>query len=274
MTRGVVARAVVHAGDMGTARRRIRALAGWVLLLCMGTTAALVMTTGQGNAEAVDPAERPEESQLPMGPELYLANCASCHGDQGQGTFRGPTLIGVGAASAHYWLASGRMPIDEPDEEPVRREPAFSEEEIALLVDYVARLGEGPSIPDLDAGAEVDLARGGSLYRLHCAACHNWDGKGGALVNDAIAPMLHPVPSLQVAEAIRIGPGAMPQFTEEQLSDDALADVVAYVDYLKDPRDAGGFPLAHWGPSTETVAAFVGIGVIVLLAAWLGERSG
>ncbi len=212
-------------------------------------------------------------SELPSGPDLYERNCASCHGNQGEGTFRGPSLIGVGAASADYWLRSGRMPLPllEPGQEAKRNEPAFTDREIRQLVAFVASLGEGPEIPELDL-AEVDLAAGGELYRVNCASCHNWDGKGGALVNRENAPPLHPVPNRQLAEAIRIGPGAMPQFSEEQLDDQQLDDVVAYVDYLRTPQDAGGYGLAHWGPSTETIAGFVALGVLVLVAAWLGER--
>lgn len=206
-----------------------------------------------------------------IGPDLYLQNCASCHGDQGEGTFRGPTLVGVGAASAHYWLSSGRMPLDEPHEDPTRSEPHFTDAQIAALVDYIAGLGDGPPIPTVDTG-DVDLARGGELYRLNCASCHNWDGKGGALVNSTNAPSLHPVPTLQVAEAIRIGPGTMPQFAEDHFGQTELNEVVAYVEYLRTPRDAGGFGLGHWGPATETVAGFIGLAVLVGVTAWVGER--
>lgn len=243
-------------------RSRARALLGWAAVVAVA-----------GSVFLLQPARGQEitDAQPPRGPTLYQANCASCHGNRGQGTFRGPTLIGVGAASADYWLRSGRMPISEPDQEAKRGEAAFDDAEIRLLVDYVASLGAGPEIPELDM-ADVDLARGGELYRVNCASCHNWDGKGGALVNRGNAPPLHPVPNLQLAEAIRIGPGAMPLFSEEQLDGQELADVVAYADYLRTPRDAGGFGLAHWGPSTETIASFVAMGVLILLTVWLGER--
>lgn len=251
---------------VGGIRRRPRAgaLLGWVVVLAVaGTMLFLRPAHGQDVGE----------SELPRGPALYQASCASCHGNQGQGTWRGPSLIGVGAASADYWLRSGRMPIDEPDEEAKRGEPAFSDAEIRELVAYVDRLGGGPPIPELDL-TDVDLARGGELYRLNCASCHNWDGKGGALVNRGNASPLHPVPNRQLAEAIRIGPGAMPQFSERQLDDQELNDVIAYADYLRTPQDAGGYGLAHWGPSTETLAGVVAMVVLVLVTAWLGERGG
>jgi ubiquinol-cytochrome c reductase cytochrome c subunit len=246
-------------------RRRIAAVLGWALVLALaGVVLVLAPARGQ-EVTSGQPAA--------VGADLYERNCASCHGTTGQGTFRGPTLIGVGAASADYWLRSGRMPLPlrAPDQEATRGDPAFDDAEIRALVDHVAGFGGGPTIPDVDTTG-ADLAAGGELYRVNCASCHNWDGKGGALVNRGNAPPLHPVPNRQLAEAIRIGPGAMPQFSAEQLDAEELDNVIAYVDYLRTPRDAGGYGLAHWGPSTETVAAFVAMIVLVGITAWLGER--
>jgi ubiquinol-cytochrome c reductase cytochrome c subunit len=242
---------------------RVRAMLQWALTLAAMGVVVLLARPALG--------QRADGSEPPQGPLLYQRACASCHGNQGEGTFRGPTLIGVGAASADYWLRSGRMPLRDPDQPAERRPPAFSEAEIQQLVTYVARLGEGPEIPEVDL-ANVDLARGGDLYRVNCAACHNWDGKGGALVGRTNAPPLRPVPNRQVAEAVRIGPGIMPGFTVTQLNERELDDVVAYVDYLRTPQDVGGYGLAHWGPSTETVAGFIALGLLVSVTAWLGER--
>jgi ubiquinol-cytochrome c reductase cytochrome c subunit len=242
---------------------RARPLLQWALTIAAVGVTALLARPAHGQ-DAEDATPRP-------GPLLYQRACASCHGNEGEGTFRGPTLIGVGAASADYWLRSGRMPLRDPEQPAVRRPPAFSEAEIQQLVMYIARLGEGPEIPDVDLG-DVDLARGGDLYRVNCAACHNWDGKGGAMVGRTNAPPLRPVPNRQVAEAVRIGPGIMPEFSQAQLNDQELEDVIAYVDYLRTPQDVGGYGLAHWGPSTETIAGFVALGLLVSVTAWLGER--
>lgn len=248
----------------GEGRRRIAPLLGWAFVLAIiGVALALQPARGQEASEQV----------ASLGPDLYLQHCASCHGTGGEGTFRGPTLIGVGAASADYWLRSGRMPLPlrAPDQQAKRGEPAFDDTEIRALVDHVAGFDGGPAIPTVTT-VGADVAAGGELYRVNCASCHNWDGKGGALVNRGNAPPLHPVPNRQLAEAIRIGPGAMPQFSVEQLDEEELNNVVAYVDYLRTPEDAGGFGLAHWGPSTETVAGFVAMIVLVGVTAWLGER--
>lgn len=252
-------------GSRLTGVARARALGNLLLWTgILGLTAAWLFTA------AASPAGGQEG--LPRAPELYQRHCAHCHGTQGTGTYRGPTLVGVGAASADFYLRSGRMPIAHPAEEVERGEPAFGEEQIRELVDYVAALGEGPAIPTV-APEGADLGVGGELYRLHCAACHNWDGKGGALVNRQNAPNLHGVPARQVAEAIRIGPGAMPVFGEDLLTDEQLNEVVAYVVALEQPRDLGGFGLFHWGPAVETLAAFVALGGLLLVTAWLGEHG-
>jgi ubiquinol-cytochrome c reductase cytochrome c subunit len=264
----------------GGRRRGARSWAAWAVVAAVVGVLALT----SGTARSQQPSGQPTGPTGSVtaadegGAGLYGRNCASCHGNQGEGTFRGPTLIGVGAASADYWVRSGRMPLAEPDQEAKRGPVAFTDAQIRLLVDHVtaftpADADQGPAIPDVDL-AGANLAEGGQLYRVNCASCHNWDGKGGALVNRNNAPPLHPVPLRQVAEAVRIGPGAMPTFTAEQLDEQELADVVAYVDYLRSPQDRGGFGLAHWGPSTETVAGFVAMVVLVLLTAWLGERRG
>lgn len=205
------------------------------------------------------------------GEQLYQQECVQCHGSAGEGTHRGPALTEAGAASADFYLRSGRMPIEDPGEEVARGEAHFDDAQIRALVDYVDSLGEGPAVPELELG-DIDQSRGGELYRRNCASCHNWDGKGGALVGRQNAPDLHAVPSTQIAEAVRIGPGSMPSFGTDVLTDEDLADVVAYVQYLEEPEDEGGYGLAHWGPATEAVAAFLAVGGLLVVTSWLGER--
>ena len=40
-----------------------------------------------------------------------------------------------------------------------------------------------------------NVARGGDLYRLNCASCHNFTGRGGALSSGKYAPGLDPAPA-------------------------------------------------------------------------------
>ena len=207
------------------------------------------------------------------GQALYEVACTSCHGGDGRGVEgRGPTLEEAGAAAADFYLSSGRMPMDDPSGQTQRKPPAFDDEEIEALVAYVATLGEGPAVPDIHP-EDGDLSDGQQLYTANCAACHNSAGSGGALGQAIYAPPVTPASARQVAEAIRIGPGAMPAFGAGALDDEDVASIQRYVDYLKDPEDPGGLPLGRLGPVPEgLVAWFVGIGSMLGVARWLGAR--
>ena len=89
------------------------------------------------------------EGDAAEGQAVFLARCASCHGESGQGTARGPSLIGVGAAAADFELRTGRMPFGGArGTQAVRKPPAFDDGTIRDLVAYVASLGPDPAIPD------------------------------------------------------------------------------------------------------------------------------
>jgi ubiquinol-cytochrome c reductase cytochrome c subunit len=203
----------------------------------------------------------------------YLGDCATCHGSEGRGTNRGPSIVGVGRASVDYMLSSGRMPIDDPNEGLHRRKPAYGPAMRRALIDYVATFGTGGlDIPVVQRRA-ADVAFGGELFRLHCAACHSWAGEGGALLHRE-APTLRHSTVTQIAEAIRVGPGGMPAFGTAALDDQQLASVVAYVRALRHPRDRGGLSLWHLGPLPEGAVAWViGIGLLILATQWIGERN-
>ncbi|HEX8769717.1 MAG TPA: cytochrome c, partial [Acidimicrobiales bacterium] len=159
----------------------------------------------------------------------------------------------------------------DPDIAARRHTPAYPPPIIHDLVDYVWSLtgGGGPDIPHIGTG---NLAEGGSLFRLQCAACHAWAGDGGALVHIQ-APALHSATDVQIAEAIRVGPGQMPGFGVAALTDEQLAGVVAYVRYLDQPDDRGGEPLWHLGPFAEGALALVAVGGLLLFSRWIGERG-
>ena len=72
-----------------------------------------------------------------------------------------------------------------------------------------------------------DLGRGGDLFRLNCASCHNFTGKGGALSSGKFAPELEPANEQQILHAMRTGPQNMPKFSDRQLSFDAKKDIIA-----------------------------------------------
>jgi ubiquinol-cytochrome c reductase cytochrome c subunit len=246
---------------MGARRARL----GGALVLAGAVAFGVIRSAGAqddtGNDEAVQ-----------AGRALYETGCISCHGIEGEGVpDRGPTLIGVGAASTYFMLSSGRMPTDDPDGQTRRKPPAYTPEQIDQLVAYVASLGDGPPIPMIDP-ADGDLAEGQQLYTANCAACHNSAGSGGALGQAIYAPAVTKATPTQVAAAVRTGPGAMPVFGPAVLDDQELASVMRYVEYLKDPEDPGGAPLGRVGPVPEGFVAWVfGIGAVLLIVHWLGS---
>lgn len=218
--------------------------------------------------EAIDDPEAIADGQ-----ELFRSGCVSCHGVGGVGGPGGPPIQDAGAASAHFYLTTGRMPAAvKSEEQPARKPPAYAPEEIEDLVAYVASLGDGPPIPTVDP-AHADLSRGGVLFRLDCAACHSASGAGGALSFGRNAPTLTESTPVQVAEAMRIAPGQMPRFGPETYSDEEVDAIVRYVQFLQDFGDPGGFALGRVGPIPEGfVAIVIGLGATLLAAFWVGKR--
>jgi ubiquinol-cytochrome c reductase cytochrome c subunit len=240
-------------------------------LAVIGTIYALVQTSTQARA-AVAPAS---ETQVEQGRALYLEGCASCHGLNAEGTSVAPSLIGVGAASVHFQVATGRMPLAAPVVQAERKAPSYNEEEIAALAAYIATLGPGPAIPtaeQLDT-SNADLARGGELFRTNCAQCHNFAGKGAALTQGKKAPSLMEATPQEVYEAMLTGPQNMPVFGDGTLTVADKQDILKYVDHLQNQTQPGGLSLGSFGPVTEGAFLFtVGVALMAAAAVWIGAK--
>jgi ubiquinol-cytochrome c reductase cytochrome c subunit len=204
---------------------------------------------------------------------LFEGSCASCHGLAGRGVpGRGPSLEHAGAQAADFYLRSGRMPLADPDDPPVRTPPAFTPAEIRALTTYVASLGDGPPVPRVEPAAGT-LAEGRHAFTEHCAGCHQVVARGG-IVSGGIAPPLQQARPREVAEAVRIGPYLMPRFTRRQLDDGTLASIVRYVEWTKHPADRGGWSIGNIGPIPEGMVAWlVGLLALLLVIRLIGERS-
>lgn len=203
------------------------------------------------------------------GRALYEEGCVECHGLSREGVEgAGPSLENVSTGTVDFYLSTGRMPLDKPGNQPLRREPIYSREQIEALVDY---LGNDEPIPRPDP-ARGDLARGLRLYTEWCAGCHQVVARGGSMPEALIPPLLEATPT-QIVEAVRAGPWAMPRFDAEQLGDRGLDDVVRYILYARDPDDRGGWSLGNIGPIPEGIVAWLLAGsALVLVARVIGKR--
>jgi len=206
------------------------------------------------------------------GVDLYGANCISCHGPGGRGIAdRGPSLRGVGARAADFYLRTGYMPLADPHDQPHRDRVLFTRRELAELVAYVASLEQGPRIPQPHP-ERGKLAQGQEQFTEHCAGCHQIDAEGGYVTN-AVAPALDHATPVEIAEAVRVGPYLMPSFSAKQVTDGELDSIIRYVIYTKHPDDRGGWALGHVGPVPEgLVTWFIGIVLLVATCTVIGKR--
>ena len=210
------------------------------------------------------------------GNKLYLTGCSSCHGMQAQGSQNGPTLLGVGAASVHFQVATGRMPLAAPGAQAVAKEPQYSAEETAQLAAYVASLAPGPAIPTAEQldYKNADIAQGGVLFRVNCAQCHQAAGQGGALTYGKYAPSLMEATPQEMYEAMVTGPQSMPVFANSTLPVEDKQAIMAYVSELQVASNPGGLSLGRLGPVTEGLFLWTAVfAALIGAAVWIGIKA-
>jgi ubiquinol-cytochrome c reductase cytochrome c subunit len=246
-----------------------------IVLGMLALPGAFVFLPGGSSPATADPATilRYALAQANVGQPLYEEHCATCHGEGGQGTSSGPTIVGLGPAFYDFMMSTGRMPLDQPTQQAVRRPPVLSPKEIDAITAYLSSLAQGGvQIPTVHPGTG-SLSVGQQVYEDNCAPCHGTTANGGA-VGPRSAPNLHHSTALQVAEAVRIGPSVMPIFDSTSISQPELDSLVRYVLYLRHPEDKGGQPLNRAGPLIEGfVAIVVGLGVLVIVTRFIGTRT-
>jgi len=265
---------------MTVARRPPPLLAATILVAVVGWYGAMHLqrVDASGAPASAGTWGQDDPDLVAQGQAIYRVQCSSCHGLDGKGLrspagdIRGPSLENAGGAAAYYYLTTGRMPLANSEEIPRRKPPAYSDEQIDALIAYVASLGDGPPVPDVDV-ARGDLAEGGELFRANCAACHSATGAGGALSYGRAAPSLDQATPTQLGSAVRVGPGQMPRFGPEALTDEEVDSVARYVDYLHDADDRGGVALGRLGPIPEGFLVWIaGMGSLLLVCFAIGKR--
>jgi ubiquinol-cytochrome c reductase cytochrome c subunit len=266
--------------DRSRRRLRRRLSGGMLLLIALtisGGIAAVLTPTPQ-----VAVADESSAALLRNGKQLFDTSCVSCHGANLQGVpDHGPSLIGVGDAAVYFQVSTGRMPAMRGEAQAARKDPIFDEAQIDAIGAYVQANGGGPTVlRNADGSLAMrslrgeDLGRGGDLFRLNCASCHNFTGKGGALSSGKYAPDLAPANEQQILTAMLTGPQNMPKFSDRQLSFEAKKDLIGYVKAATEDRQPGGYGLGGFGPAPEGMAMWIlGMVSAIGLALWIGARS-
>jgi ubiquinol-cytochrome c reductase cytochrome c subunit len=271
--------------------RRTAIVVGGIAVLALLLAPATGAATAPGAARAAAAGaaqQQPDDTQAleARGRELYQNACASCHGPDPAGPSYYPTVPSLqdtgGAAAVNWAVRTGRMPWkDNKGPAIARGEPRYGPEDIHALAIYVGKAVGDAQIPDVDP-ARGNLQRGRELYGQACAACHGMNGAGAALGGQNIAVSLQDIEPIDVAEAIKIGPGQMPvggglanyEFGTAE-STQQVDDIAAYVESLRtEPYNVGGAPIGGKGPVPEGFVAWViGLGVLIAAARWIAGRG-
>jgi ubiquinol-cytochrome c reductase cytochrome c subunit len=223
-----------------------------------------------GNPTQVNPA------LVRQGEQLYDTTCITCHGANLQGIKnRGPSLVGVGEAAVYFQVSTGRMPATRQEAQMQQKPVTFTPEQIDALGAFVQANGGGPTVPKAGSLAGGDPAWGGELFRLNCASCHNFTGRGIALSSGKYAPEIHNVNRRQIYSAMISGPESMPRFSNQQLTLKDKRDVIAYVEsFMNHPNNPGGYYLGGFGPVPEGLVAWlIGMTALVAITLWIGAKE-
>jgi len=228
-----------------------------------------------------------DDEQLQLGAQIYAANCAVCHGANGEGR--------VGATLAKDWpsirpelatratIANGVPGSPMPAWSEANGGP-LSDEEIDAVVYYILswQTGGAPQVTPLPSatplallspvpGVEGDPNRGAALFAYNCEVCH---GEGG--VGRIGAPLAKVWPSVRPDLAIKntisngVEGSPMPAWSKENggpLTEQEINDLTAYVLSLAEgvhppatetPEAPSGLAwLSGWGGVLLTVLLFV-----------------
>jgi ubiquinol-cytochrome c reductase cytochrome c subunit len=259
-------------GDRATGRRHPLATVALILVGLLGTGGVYALFTSTATADEVTVTSA---HTVDEGSKLYAANCATCHGMNLEGTDVAPSLIGVGAASVAFQVETGRMPAAISGPQAEKKPAQFSDEDAEALAAYVQSVSPGPGIPNEKVTAgDGDAAKGGELFRINCAMCHNVAGAGGALTEGKFAPSLSGVSGEHIYEAMLTGPQNMPVFNDLNLTPEDKNDIITYLHYIDDNPSPGGFDLGGLGPVSEGLFIWIfGIGAMVAVTIWLTAKS-
>ena len=255
--------------------RRHRAVAPLLLVLALLSIGTTFSVAGAATSTPITAAER--SALIEEGKEIFLKGCSSCHGLNLEGSAIAPALLGVGAASVDFQVATGRMPVADMSQQIARKDPVYDEREVEALAAYVASLAPGPEIPGeehLNYERDGSLAEGGELFRTNCAMCHNFAGQGGALTRGKYAPTVMGVTSRHIYEAMVTGPQSMPVFSDKTITPEEKLSIIKWIKAAEVEPQLGVAALGRVGPVTEGLLVWtLGLGLLIGVAVWLAMKA-
>ena len=241
-------------------------------LLSIGTTFSIA---GAATKAPITAAER--SALIDEGQRIFLKGCSSCHGINLEGSAIAPALLGVGAASVDFQVATGRMPVADMSVQIARKEPVYNEKQVEALAAYVSSLAPGPEVPGeshLNYERDGSIAEGGELFRTNCAMCHNFAAQGGALSQGKYAPTLMGVEARHIYEAMITGPQSMPVFSDKTITPNEKLSMIKWIKAVEVEPQLGGAALGRVGPVTEGLLVWtLGLGLLVGVAVWLAMKA-
>ncbi len=253
----------------------------------MSLVLGAVAVAGALNLVVADPGSAQEDPGaddvlVADGARIFGANCAICHGEQARGISPadqadgyGPNLQGLGPAAFDFVIRTGRMPLREPTQDVRHGPQILSDAEREAVVAWSSTLpGGGVDIPEVGDWESADLAEGLESFTSNCAACHGPTAAGIAVGQKDVSSNLDQATPLEIAEAVRTGPGVMPRFGEDAVPEEELSALMRWVIDLRDRASPGGASIGRSGPVSEGLIAWVlGIGSLAVVMYLLGEKG-
>ena len=155
-----------------------------------------VRRRGRGRAPRRRPPPQPAPAAVGRGPQGPGSSTTTAASPATAATCRAsPTgarrLIGVGVAAVYFQVTTGRMPWPARRPRPSARSRSHDEAQTSSSRRTSRPSAAARSCPTgRPARRRANLAEGGELFRLNCASCHNFAGRGGALSSGKYAPSL------------------------------------------------------------------------------------
>ena len=103
-----------------------------------GGAPAAPATASAAPAGSAPSSPLPFPTQVADGGKLYGQYCANCHGDSGQGTPKGPRVVGI---------AQGALPLDPPADRKYRKNKFVTVADVAEFAVANMPPGKGGSLP-------------------------------------------------------------------------------------------------------------------------------